>query len=178
VKLGMTRATLRVARNAPPLNRQAPVMKRIALGITLAAVAAAIAGPPLPVTPDVRASLESWQNQAVSRDPTKLPAGIVTLCADSNGRFAAPGAKWEPTDYIQDPELPRARLIWFARSGDQVMVHFEKGGYAHSFHLLQANLSGGSQPVVVWRAFAPSELRDYSALLSALHKNQLLNDQS
>ena len=153
-------------------------MKWIALGIALAQAAAAMAGPPSPVTPDVRATLESWPEQVVSRDLTKLPPGVATLCADSNGRFAAPGAKWEPTDYIQDAELPRARLIWFTRSGDRVLVHFEKGGLAHSFHLLQASLSGGSQTTVAWRASAPSELRDYSALLGALQRNQILNDPS
>ena len=151
-------------------------MKWIALGIALAQVAAAIAGPPSPVTPDIRAGLESWPKQAVSRDLTKLPAGVATLCADANGRFAAPGAKWEPTDSIQDAQLPRARLIWSIRSGDRVLVHFEKGGRAHSFHLLQASLSGGSQSTVAWRASAPGELHDYSALLGALQRNQILNE--
>ena len=79
---------------------------------------------------------------------------------------------------MKDAELPRARLIWFARSGDRVLVHFEKGGYAHSFHLLQASLSGVSRAVVVWRAFVSSELHDYSALLGALHRDQILNDPS
>ena len=151
-------------------------MKWIPLGIALARVAAALAGPPAPVTPDIRAGLESWPEQAVSRDLRELPAGVATLCADSNGRFAAPGAKWEPTDYIQDAELPRARLIWSTRSGDRVLVHFEQGGRAHRFHLLQASLSGGSQPTVAWRASAPSELHDYSALLGALRRNQILNE--
>src|SRR6185369_6481659 len=121
----LQRTALRAAAERP--SRWAPFMKWIALGIAVAQVAAAMAGPPSPVTPDIRAGVESWPGQAGSRDLRELPAGVATLCADSNGRFAAPGAKWEPTDYIQDAKLPRARLIWSTRSGDRVLVHFEQG---------------------------------------------------
>src|SRR5262249_40624933 len=114
-------------------------MRRVVLAL-LALAAPALAGGPMPVGPEVRAALEAWPSPKERRDLASLPAGVGKLCADSSGRLAAPGEPWEATDYIQDESLPRARLIWFVRSDDRVLVHFERGGIAHSFELLSVRL--------------------------------------
>src|SRR5688572_6972267 len=69
---------------------------------------------------------------------TKLPASIVALCADSSGRLALPGEKWQPADVIHDASLPRKRLIWAAVSAHYHVLHYERGGRGHSFHVLVA----------------------------------------
>src|SRR5262245_33597568 len=69
---------------------------------------------------------------------TNLPPQVVSLCADENGRIAEPGNKWEATDYITNAKLPRRRLIWAASDGDYCVVHYERGGIAHSYHVLIA----------------------------------------
>src|SRR5215510_11667943 len=72
---------------------------------------------------------------------TDLPAAVVALCADGNGRLAEPGARWEVGDYISDPALPRKRLIWAATDGTYYVVHYEIGGRAHSFLVLVATMA-------------------------------------
>src|SRR5690348_9612548 len=64
---------------------------------------------------------------------TNLPPSIVALCTDDAGRLAEPGQKWEATDVISDPSLPRKRLIWAAVAGEYYVVHYERGGRGHSF---------------------------------------------
>src|SRR5262245_44996569 len=82
---------------------------------------------------------------------TNLPPAIFALCADFKGRLAEPGQKWEITDVITDEKLPTKRLIWAVTDGDYYVVHYERGGYAHSFHLLVARLkAGASKPSFIW----------------------------
>lgn len=104
---------------------------------------------------------------------SNLPPAILALCADDSGRLAQPGQKWEATDYISDPSLPRKRLIWAATAGEYCVVHYERGGRAHSFHILVATLAKGDRsPTVAWRGVG-ERLKNYSAFLNALHSGKL-----
>jgi len=79
-----------------------------------------------------------------------LPPAIVALCGD---KLAEPGQNWNATDAITDPTLPAKRLIWAAIGGDYYVVHYERGGIAHTFHLLVAKLRKGEpKPKLVWSA--------------------------
>jgi hypothetical protein len=101
-----------------------------------------------------------------------LPAAIVALCAD-DGRLAEPGQKWNATDAITDPTLPGKRLIWAAVDGEYYVVHYERGGIAHTFHVLVATLTkNNTKPKVIWRGVG-GPLKDYAAFLIALRNGKL-----
>jgi hypothetical protein len=69
--------------------------------------------------------------------------------------------------------LPGKRLIWAAVGGEYYVVHYERGGIAHSFHVLVAKLmKDDSKPKVIWRA-AGKQLKDYAAFLDALRSAKL-----
>jgi len=101
-----------------------------------------------------------------------LPAAIVVLCAD-DGTLAEPGQKWNATDAIVDPTLPGKRLIWAAVGGEYYVVHYERGGIAHTFHVLVARLAkNDAKPKVVWHAVG-GPLKDYAAFLDGLRSGKL-----
>jgi len=101
-----------------------------------------------------------------------LPAAIVALCAD-DGRLAGPGQKWNATDAITDPTLPGKRLIWAAVDGEYYVVHYERGGIAHTFHVLVATLTkNNAKPKVIWHGVG-GPLKDYAAFLIALRNGKL-----
>ncbi len=101
-----------------------------------------------------------------------LPDAIVALCAD-DGRLAGPGQKWNATDAITDPTLPGKRLIWAAVDGEYYVVHYERGGIAHTFHVLLATLiKNNAKPKVIWRGVG-GPLKDYAAFLIALRNGKL-----
>ena len=101
-----------------------------------------------------------------------LPAAIVVLCA-GDGTLAEPGQKWNATDAIVDPTLPGKRLIWAAVGGEYYVVHYERGGIAHTFHVLVARLAkNDAKPKVVWHAVG-GPLKDYAAFLDALRSGKL-----
>ena len=104
---------------------------------------------------------------------SNLPPAITALCTDGKGKLAEPGQKWEATDVISDATLPRKRLIWAAVSGSYYVVHYERGGFAHSNHVLVATLAkGDSKPKVLWRGVG-GKFKDYAAFLDAFRSGKL-----
>ena len=101
-----------------------------------------------------------------------LPSAIVELCA-KDGHIADPGQNWNPTCVIMDPTVPGKRLIWAAVGGEYYVVHYERGGIAHTYHILVAKLmKGDAKPKVVWSADG-APLKDYAAFLDALRSGKL-----
>jgi hypothetical protein len=100
-----------------------------------------------------------------------LPGGIITLCADHNGRLADPDGMWEATDVISDTTLPTKRLIWAVTDGYYYVVHYESGGRAHGYHVLVARLED-FKAQFVWHGVG-NKLKDYAAFLNALRSGEL-----
>jgi len=99
-----------------------------------------------------------------------LPSAIV---AGDGGKIAEPGQKWNATDAIIDPTLPGKRLIWGAVGDDYYVVHYERGGIAHTFHILVAKLAkNDAKPKVVWVG-AGGPFKDYAGFLDALRSGKL-----
>jgi hypothetical protein len=102
-----------------------------------------------------------------------LPPPIVALCAGDKNNLAEPGGKWNPTDVVVDTTLPSKRLIWAAVGGDFYVVHYERSGIAHTFHILVANLAKNDvKPKVVWSAVG-GPFKDYTAFLDGLRSGKL-----
>lgn len=102
-----------------------------------------------------------------------LPPAIVALRTGDNNKMADPGQKWNATDAIIDPSLPGKRLIWAAVGGEYYVVHYERGGIAHTFHILVAKLTkDGAKSKPAWRAVG-GPLKDYPAFLAALQDGKL-----
>jgi hypothetical protein len=103
-----------------------------------------------------------------------LPSAILALCdGGSDGKLAELGQKWNATDAISDPTLPGKRLIWGAVGGDYYVVHYERGGIAHTFHILVARLAkDDAKPKAVWRGVG-GPFKDYPGFLDALRSGKL-----
>jgi hypothetical protein len=99
-----------------------------------------------------------------------LPPAIVALCGS---KVADPGQKWNATDAIIDPTLPGRRLIWAAVGGEYYVVHYERGGIAHTYHISVAKLAkADSKPKEVWSAMG-GPFKDYAAFLDGLRTGKL-----
>jgi hypothetical protein len=106
-----------------------------------------------------------------------VPSGIchqwLSRCARTTKERLQSRQKWQPTDFITDDKLPSKRLIWAATDGERYVVHYERGGRGHSFHVLVATLTTeDTNPKVVWRGVG-IHLKDYSAFLAALQSGKL-----
>ena len=102
-----------------------------------------------------------------------LPPPIVALCVGNNGKMADPGQRWNATDSIVDPSLPGKRLIWAAVGGEYYVVHYERGGIAHTFHVVIVKLSKvEGKPKVIWSAIG-GPFKDYATFVDALRSRKL-----
>jgi hypothetical protein len=103
-----------------------------------------------------------------------LPPGVLALCdGGGDGKLAEPGGKWNATDAIIDPTLPGERLTWAAVGSDYYVVHYERGGIAHTFHVLVATVANNdAKPKVVWRAMG-GPFKNYGAFLNGLRNGKL-----
>jgi len=108
---------------------------------------------------------------------TNLPPTVFAFCADHKGRLAGPGQKWEVSDVIRDATLPQKRMIWAMTDGNYYIVHYESGGYVHSFHVLVAKLEGeNGKPSFLWHGVSLGSLKDFRAFLDAL-ANKKIDDR-
>lgn len=112
-------------------------------------------------------------------DPsTPLPREAVRFCSDSNGRFAMPGARWAPTDVLsQGGALPSRRLIWAASNQSLLVIHFEQGGFAHTYKVVVLRTTGDRGAYdLAWRGSSPW-LKNYADFVLALQTNDLQDER-
>ena len=101
-----------------------------------------------------------------------LPAGIrrlYTVKGESRIAMVNPGQRFEATDHITDPTLPRRRLIFAGVSQDRAFLHYEEGGIAHSYVIELFRLELSQTAIGVWRGYCgpAKNLPDLRRLMSA-----------
>jgi hypothetical protein len=75
--------------------------------------------------------------------------------------MADPGERFEATDVITDPNLPRRRLIFAGVSQDRAFVHYEEGGIAQSYIVELFRLEPSGTAVGIWHGyFGPAKSLD------------------
>jgi len=82
-----------------------------------------------------------------------IPRFVFDCCADAEGRLAKPGEPWSATDAISiGQRLPRRRLLWAMQSEQLTVVHYEEGGFAHTYHVALLRRAWGPRDgTLIWQ---------------------------
>jgi hypothetical protein len=87
----------------------------------------------------LRAHLKNERLQIVT-SITGLPLGVrdelQTLFGSPTLDIAEPGAEFQVTDVVRNPTLPIRRLVAAGCSTDHCLVYYERGGIAHTWHVV------------------------------------------
>jgi len=145
-------------------------MKRFSFCIVLAAAVGSLCCADVAKLPvEDRRMLQDSPRFHEVHTTSDLPSAILALCdGGGDGKLAEPGQKWNATDVITDPTLPGKRFILAAVGGGYYVVHYERGGIAHTFHILVAKLTkDDAKPKLLWRAVG-GPFKNYAAFLDAL----------
>lgn len=111
-----------------------------AIGVALSSCTAAgsQATDPGALSASLRAHLQDERFQIVT-SIRGLPLGVRDGLQGSFGSptldIAEPGAPFQATDVIVNPNLPTRRLVSAGCSTDHCLVYFERGGIAHTWHV-------------------------------------------
>jgi hypothetical protein len=92
----------------------------------------------------------------IVRKVADLPVGIRKLYTAKGGSrvaMADPGERFEATDVITDPDLPRRRLIFAGVAQNRAFIHYEEGGIGHSYIVELFRLESADLAVGLWRGF-------------------------
>ena len=67
--------------------------------------------------------------------PLGVRDGLQTLFGSGALNIAEPGAKFQVTDVMVEPNLPIRRLVAAGCSADHCLVYYERGGTAHTWQV-------------------------------------------
>jgi len=166
-----SRAVVAGSRLALPRWSRHPMLQRV-LALVLAFCATSTVQAQWPLPDADRKALESESRFRTLADSELLPREVSDFCADINGLLAMPGDRWSATDARSAGGiLPTRRLVWAARSDAYFVVHYEQGGFAHTYHVVVASAEPDASAFkLIWRASGP-RLRDYPNFVRALKAN-------
>jgi hypothetical protein len=103
----------------------------------------------------------------IVRDMKALPPPIINAFTEERGSrlvMANPGKPFEATDFIRDPSVPRERLIFAGVLKTKCFLHYEQGGYRHSYIIAFFNVDTGMKPI--WRGYCTMPAANISELRS------------
>jgi hypothetical protein len=75
---------------------------------------------------------------------------FAKITGEPSFALANPGQKYQVTDVVVDRSLPRRRLIFAGVQGDEWFVHYELGGYGHSYCVLLFTVDPRNHLQFVW----------------------------
>ena len=109
-----------------------------AIGVSLwsAVVAGSQAAAPVVLSPGLRVHVKDERFGIVTSIrglPLGVRDGLQTLFGSQALDIAEPGAEFQVTDVIVDPQLPIRRLVAAGCSTDHCLVYYERGGIAHTW---------------------------------------------
>jgi hypothetical protein len=105
----------------------------------------------------------------IVKDVKALPRPVINAFTEKGGSrllMANPGKRFEVGDVIVDSSVPRERLIFAGVLNDKCFVHYEQGGYAHSYILALFNVGSRSGMKMLWRGYCTAPAADLPALQS------------
>jgi hypothetical protein len=110
----------------------------IVVSLWSAVVVGSQAVPPLALSAALRAHVKDERFQIVT-SIRGLPLGVrdelQTLFRSQTLDIAEPGAEFQVTDVIVNPNLPHRRLVAAGCSIEYCLVYYERGGIAHTWHV-------------------------------------------
>jgi hypothetical protein len=105
-----------------------------------------------------------------------LPLGVrealQTLFDSPSLDIAEPEAEFQATDSIVTPRLPSRRLVAAGCSADHCLVYYERGGFAHTWHVTLFHWTPAATRFE-WGADAPGGLAAISDVQKAVLSGEL-----
>jgi hypothetical protein len=92
--------------------------------------------------------------------------------------MANPGQKFQVDDVVVDRTLPWRRLVFAGTQDDKWFVHYERGGFAHSYYVVAFKADPHGDAQFVWGCSVPDGAKTPEQLRRMVANCQLSNAES
>ncbi|MFZ0480201.1 MAG: hypothetical protein WAL71_13745 [Terriglobales bacterium] len=108
--------------------------------------------------------------------PASVRQAFAKITSESSFSLANPGQKFQLTDVNPDRKLPLRRLVLAASQGGEWVIHYERGGLAHSYCVLIFSVDSRNSLKFIWggAGFHPAE--SLEELRKMIASGQLADD--
>ena len=89
-------------------------------------------------------------------DARNLPGPVLRAFTEQGGSrlvIANPGKRFTATDAVEDATLPSKRLIFAGVAGEKCFVHYEQGGFSHSFLVALFEVDSSYSMKPIWQGY-------------------------
>jgi hypothetical protein len=104
---------------------------------------------------------------SVEQLPTSVKDAFAALTHQSRFEMADPGHDFQVTDVIRHEGLPWRRLIFAGISDKECFVHYERGGYGHSYYVVVFSTEP-SKAAYIWGRALPKPAANVPELRSEI----------
>ena len=108
--------------------------------------------------------------------PTSIKNAFATITGDKPFALANPGSKYQVTDVIDEPLLPRGRLIFAGVCKDRWFIHYEHGGIGVSDNVLVLDANSDSSVRFVWGGSGPYRAANMDDLRTDITSGKFADD--
>ena len=138
---------------------------RLLLAITVTVLLAGTAAAQVVhLNADIKKSILGGQSDSGIVKVSQIPPRALKAC---KFRLANPGEEFQVTDVVTDSRLLDRRLIWGAFISRYLVLHYEKGGIGHSYHLVVLSKDNRGDFTLLWNA-SSIRFRSYDDFRTAL----------
>jgi hypothetical protein len=110
--------------------------------------------------------------RTVAKVPDSVRSAFANAAHQESFLMADPNGRWEPTDVIRDPNLPRRRLASVAIRAELCVLFYEHGGIGRNDNVAAFRMSGDhANPI--WHAYVAHHVGDPVALAKAVKLNRV-----
>lgn len=106
----------------------------------------------------------------------KAKQAFAKITGESSFALANPGQKYQATDMVVERGLPLRRLVFGGVRGDQWFIHYELGGFGHSYCVLLFKVDPTNPVQFVWGGAGSHGAKNLSQLRKMVAAGQFSDE--
>jgi hypothetical protein len=108
--------------------------------------------------------------------PDPVKHAFIAATKEKGFALANPGADYQAGDVVYDKQLPRRRLIFAGSSPGKWFIHYEQGGFAHSYYLLIFGSQSDGSWRFLWGAASTRPAKDLDELRKMIARGWFMDE--
>jgi hypothetical protein len=110
--------------------------------------------------------------------PNELKSAFSHLAGMHDFAMANPGEKYQETDVIVEEGLPFQRLLFAGISHNKYFIHYEEGGFSHSYHVAVFGVDSAGKLKFLWGGPGFQSAKDLKQLRTMVAAGVFKDDQA